>query len=201
MKALILVDIQNDFLPGGPLPVPEGDAIIPLVNHLQDCFDLVVATQDWHPAGHQSFASAHAGKKAFDTIILQGMQQTLWPDHCVQGTDGASFSTLLNMNKPEAIFRKGMNPEIDSYSGFYDNGHLKSTGLAGYLRDKNVTGVYLAGLAGDICVYSTGMDSLKENFFTFIIQDATRPLNREHFRKHMQDFSAIGGKLIQSQDL
>jgi len=201
MRALILVDIQNDFLPGGPLPVPEGDTIIPLVNQLQDRFDLVVATQDWHPAGHKSFASGHPGKKAFDTIILQGVQQTLWPDHCVQGTVGAGFPTLLNMNKPEAIFRKGMDPEIDSYSGFYDNGHLKSTGLAGYLREKNVTGVYLAGLAGDICVFSTGMDSLKENFFTFIIEDATRSLNREHFRKLMQDFPANGGKLIQSQDL
>lgn len=201
MKALIIADIQNDFLPGGSLAVPGGDAIIPLLNDLQGYFDLVVATQDWHPAGHKSFASSHAGKKAFDTIDLHGMQQTLWPDHCVQGSPGAAFSAAFNMNKVEAIFRKGMNPEIDSYSGFYDNAHIKSTGLAGYLRDKKVTGVYLAGLAGDFCVFASGMDSLRENFFTFIIEDATRPIGWENFRKAMRDFSTYGGKLIQSHDL
>jgi nicotinamidase/pyrazinamidase len=201
MKALIIADIQNDFLPGGSLAVPGGDEIISLVNDLQGYFDLVVATQDWHPAGHKSFASSHAGKKAFDTIDLHGMQQTLWPDHCVQGSPGAAFSVAFNMNKVEAIFRKGMNPEIDSYSGFYDNAHIKSTGLAGYLRDKKATGVYLAGLAGDFCVFASGMDSLRENFLTFIIEDATRPIGRENFRKAMRDFSVNGGKIIQSREL
>ncbi|HVU97089.1 MAG TPA: bifunctional nicotinamidase/pyrazinamidase [Puia sp.] len=198
MNALILVDIQNDFLKGGPLAVPDADAIVPLVNHLQDHFDLVVATQDWHPSGHRSFASGHPGKKPFEVVNLNGLPQTLWPDHCVQGTRGAGFPARLNMNKPEAIFRKGANPEIDSYSGFYDNGHRKSTGLAGYLRDRSVDTIYLAGLAGDICVYYTALDSLKAAFSTFIIEDATRPLNRENFEKVMLDFQARGGKLIQS---
>jgi nicotinamidase/pyrazinamidase len=201
MKALIIADIQNDFLPGGPLAIAGGDTIIPLVNELQGYFDLVVATQDWHPAGHKSFASSHSGKKVFDTIDLHGLQQTLWPDHCVQGSPGAGFSAALNLNKAEAIFRKGMNPEIDSYSAFYDNAHIKSTGLAGYLRDKKVTGVYLAGLAGDYCVFASGMDSIRENFSTFIIEDATRSIGQENFRKAMRDFSQNGGKLIQSHDL
>src|ERR1043166_5035395 len=125
MKALLLIDIQNDFLPGGSLAVPGGDKIIPLVNELQSNFDLVVATQDWHPPTHKSFASNHAGKKVFEEIQLNNLSQVLWPDHCVQGTHGAELSAAVNWNKTEAIFRKGTNPEIDSYSGFYDNGHLK----------------------------------------------------------------------------
>ncbi|MDP4261383.1 MAG: bifunctional nicotinamidase/pyrazinamidase [Bacteroidota bacterium] len=201
MKALVLIDIQNDFLPGGSLAVPGGDAIIPIVNRLQPFFELVVATQDWHPANHKSFASQHNGKKPFDIISLHGLRQTLWPDHCIQGTPGAGFPGELNLNKTETIFRKGTNPEIDSYSGFYDNGHRKSTGLAGYLRNKKVNEVYLAGLAGDICVFSTAMDSLEEKFITFIIEDATRPINRQDFKKAMQDFVAGGGKIIQSASL
>jgi nicotinamidase/pyrazinamidase len=181
--------------------VPEGDAIIPVVNRLIDHFGLVIAIQDWHPANHKSFASMHPGKKPLDTIDLNGLQQTLWPDHCIQGTQGAAFSTRLQMNKAEAIFRKGTDPEIDSYSGFYDNGHRKSTGLAGYLREKKVSEVYVTGLAGDYCVYSSAIDSLKEKFSTFIIEDATRPINRENFKKVLQDFIVKGGKIIRSTDL
>jgi nicotinamidase/pyrazinamidase len=198
MKALVLVDIQNDFLPGGSLAVPKGDEIIAVVNNLEDHFELVVATQDWHPANHKSFASNHAGKKPFDIIDLHGLKQTLWPDHCVQGTNGADFAPQLNSNRVEAIFRKGTNPEIDSYSGFYDNGHLKSTGLASYLRGRDVDQVYLAGLAGDICVYATGMDSLEEGFQTYIIQDATRPLSEEDFKNTNRAFSEKGGRLIEA---
>ena len=201
MKALILADIQNDFLPGGSLAVPDGDAVIPIANALQQKFQLVVATQDWHPADHKSFASRHPGNKPFDIITLQGMQQILWPDHCIQGTSGANFSAQFEMNKIEAIFRKGTDPEIDSYSCFYDNGHRKSTGLSGYLRDKKVNEVYLAGLAGDFCVFYSAMDSLKEEFVTFIIEDATRPINQKVFIKAMHDFVAKGGKIIQSADL
>lgn len=202
MKALILVDIQNDFLPGGSLPVPEGDAVIEPANKLQPCFELVVATQDWHPPDHKSFASQHAGKKAFvDTINLRGMEQKLWPDHCVQGTAGAGFPAPLAMNKPEAIFRKGTDPEIDSYSGFYDNGHLKSTGLSGYLHNKNVNEVYLCGLAGDICVFATAMDSLAENFTTYIIEDATRSLSPQNFINLMKDFVSRGGRITRYADL
>ena len=199
MKALLLADIQNDFLPGGPLAIPAGDSIIPVVNKLQDYFELVIATQDWHPANHISFASNHSGKKPFEQIELDGLQQTLWPDHCIQGTTGADFAAALNMNRVEAIFRKGTDPEIDSYSGFYDNGHLKSTGLAGYLRERKVGEVYLTGLAGDICVLYTALDSLNENFVTYIIEDATKPLHQQQFSEIMKQFTSRNGKVIRSE--
>ena len=155
MHSLILVDIQNDFVPGGRLAVPEGDAIIPLANSLQKAFGLVVATQDWHPQSHKSFASNHPGKKPFDLIDLHGLEQVLWPDHCVQGSDGAAFHSALDIKRVEAMFRKGMDSEIDSYSGFYDNGMRKSTGLAGYLRERKVRKVFVCGLAADYCVAYT----------------------------------------------
>jgi nicotinamidase/pyrazinamidase len=198
MKALLIVDVQNDFLPGGLLSVPKGDEIIPIINELQAQFDLVVATQDWHPPTHQSFASQHAGKKPFDEIELHGLHQILWPDHCVQGTPGAEFSDRLNLNKAEAIFRKGTVAEIDSYSGFYDNGHRKSTGLADYLRGKKVKQVYLCGLAGDICVYFSALDSLKEGFETFLIEDACRPIDEANYKARLQDFQQKGGKVVWS---
>ncbi|MGN6616010.1 MAG: bifunctional nicotinamidase/pyrazinamidase [Ilyomonas sp.] len=201
MKALLLIDIQNDFLPGGTLAVPGGDAIIPLCNELQKHFDLVVATQDWHPRNHKSFASNHAEKNTFDVIELNGLQQVLWPDHCVQGTGGAAFAEALNMNRVEAIFRKGMNTEIDSYSGFFDNGHKKSTGLAAYLKGRNVDEVYIAGLAGDYCVYYTANDALALNFKTFILEDATRSINADGFEKAKRDVLNKGGEIINSKDV
>lgn len=201
MKVLILIDIQNDFLPSGSLPITDGDLVIPVVNNLQSLFELVVATQDWHPAHHQSFASQHSGKQVFEVIDLLGLPQTLWPDHCVQGSLGAELAPALHTNRIEAIFRKGMDAEIDSYSAFYDNGHQKNTGLAGYMKSKKVNKVYLAGLAGDICVYYSALDSLQENFETYIIEDATRPVNPLHFREAMKTFTAKGGHVIQSQDL
>jgi nicotinamidase/pyrazinamidase len=200
MKALVLIDIQNDFLPGGALPVPEGDAIIPVVNRLLNYFEVVVATQDWHPAGHKSFASNHIGKQPFDVINLHGIQQTLWPDHCVQGTSGADFPSKLNSKPVQAIFRKGTHVDIDSYSGFYDNDHRLSTGLAGFLREKKVESIYLVGLAGDVCVHATAMDSLEEGFKTYIIEDGTRPLNNDHFSSLMHEFTANGGMIIQSNE-
>jgi nicotinamidase/pyrazinamidase len=201
MKALLLIDIQVDFLPGGTLAVPEGDQIISLVNKLQEQFDLVVATQDWHPETHKSFASNHSGKKPFEMIELQGMEQVLWPDHCIQGSLGAEFSENLSMLKVEAIFRKGMNPEIDSYSGFYDNGHQKSTGLANYLRGKNVTEVYLCGLAGDFCVYFSAKDALLEGFKTYLIEDATRSIDLKGFELAKIDIIKCGGSIINSNSL
>lgn len=201
MRALLLIDIQNDFLPGGSLAVPDGDQIIPIVNALQESFDLVVATQDWHPQSHKSFASNHQGKKIFEQIELNGLPQVLWPDHCVQGTGGADFSKGINWDKTEAIFRKGTNPEIDSYSGFYDNGHLKSTGLAHYLRGRDVTSVYIAGLAGDYCVYFTAKDALAEGFQTYIIENATRPISPEGFRAAVTDVLQKGGYIIQSTEV
>ena len=201
MKALLLIDIQNDFLPGGALAVPEGDQIIPLVNQLQEKFDLVVATQDWHPANHKSFASNHPDKQPFDVTELHGMEQVLWPDHCIQGTTGAAFAPELDMHKVEAIFRKGMNPEIDSYSGFYDNGRLKSTSLTDYMRGKQVEEVYLAGLAADYCVYFSAKDALHEGFKVSFIEDATRPISPEGFELAKADILSRGGSIIQSSHL
>ncbi|MDB5192339.1 MAG: bifunctional pyrazinamidase/nicotinamidase [Segetibacter sp.] len=201
MRALLLIDIQNDFLPGGRLAVEKGDEIIPIVNDLQQHFNLVVATQDWHPANHKSFASNHPGKNPFEIIDLNGLEQVLWPDHCIQSSEGALFSNQLNMDKVEAIFRKGTNSEIDSYSGFYDNGYLKSTGLADYLRGKQITEVYVVGLAGDYCVYYTAKDAIKEGFQTFLIEDATRSIDNQGFEKAKLDIVSKGGKILQSTDL
>lgn len=201
MNALILVDIQNDFMPGGNLAVPYGDEIIGLANSLQANFDLIVATQDWHPAGHKSFASSHPGKKSFQRIDLHGLAQVLWPDHCIQGTPGAGFHRDLEMNKVEAIFRKGMDKEIDSYSGFFDNGYRKTTGLAGYLRERKVQKVFVCGLAADYCVAFTAKDSLKENFKTYIIEDATRPIDESGFADIKNELLALGGQVIGSDSL
>ena len=201
MNALLLIDLQNDFIPGGALAVPGGDEIINVINNLQSHYDLVVATQDWHPANHKSFASQHEGKQVFDKIELNGLEQVLWPDHCVQGTKGAAFSPKLEMNRVETIIRKGTDADIDSYSGFYDNGHLKSTGLSDYLRGKGVTNVYLAGLAGDYCVYFTAKDAITESFQTYLIEDAIRSINNNDFIKAKQDIISRGGKIIISSEV
>lgn len=198
MKALIIVDIQNDFTTGGALAVPGGETIIPVVNQIQQKFDLVVATQDWHPEGHKSFASSHTGQKLFDTIQLDGLTQVLWPDHCLQGSTGAEFHNELNTARIEAIFRKGMAPSIDSYSGFFDNGRRKNTGLAGYLRDRNVTDVFVCGLAGDYCVFFTAKDALGEGFNTAIINDAVRSISAEGYEEAKRKIIATGGKVIES---
>lgn len=201
MHALIVVDIQNDFVPGGALAVAGGDEIIPVVNKLQDSFDLVVATQDWHPVDHKSFASNHKGKKPFETIILHGLDQVLWPDHCIQGSLGAELHKDLKLNKVEAIFRKGMDADIDSYSGFYDNGYKKSTGLAGYLRERKVKKLYVCGLAADYCVFYTTKDALKENFDTYVIEDATRAIDVNGFDLAKAEILSIGGQIINTENL
>jgi nicotinamidase/pyrazinamidase len=201
MKALLLIDIQNDFLPGGRLAVPEGDAILPVVNALQPHFDLVVATQDWHPEGHQSFASSHAGRTQFEQIDLHGLPQVLWPDHCTQASAGAELAPALDTARVEAIFRKGTNPEIDSYSAFFDNGHRKSTGLADYLRGRGVTEVYLAGLAADYCVYFSAKDALAEGFAATVIADATRAISADGWARAQTDLLQRGGRLRASGQL
>lgn len=201
MRALIIVDVQNDFVSGGSLEVPAGEQVVPLVNELAEKFDLVVATQDWHPQNHKSFASNHDDKKPFEKIALHGLEQVLWPDHCVQGSSGADFHPQLEMKRIEAIFRKGMDPEIDSYSGFYDNGHKKNTGLAGYLKDRGVRQVFVSGLAGDYCVFYTAMDALKEGFDTFLIEDATRSIIPADFEKAKKKIAALGGKVVASDEL
>jgi nicotinamidase/pyrazinamidase len=196
MNALIIIDVQNDFIPGGTLAVPGGDQIISMINDLQKNFPLVVATQDWHPPNHKSFASNHSGKNVFDKIDLNGLQQVLWPDHCIQGSKGADFHKDLRMEKVEAIFRKGMDSEIDSYSGFFDNGYRKSTGLAGYLRDRKVEKVFTCGLAADYCVYFTSLDAIKEGFETYLIEHATRAIDPAGFEAAKKDFLSKGGKIF-----
>jgi|SRR6266850_1213124 len=179
MKALILVDIQNDFLPGGALAVPDGDDVVPVANHIQALFELVVATQDWHPADHGSFAANHPGRKVFDEIDLNGLRQTLWPSHCVQNTAGADFPSGLNRAGINKIFQKGTDARIDSYSGFFDNGHRKATGLGEFLKLRQVTDVFVAGLATDYCVKFTALDALAIGFKTHLIADACRGVNLE----------------------
>lgn len=201
MTTLVLIDVQNDFIPGGALAVPGGDEIIPILNKLQHKFDLVIATQDWHPAEHSSFAVNHPGKNEFEVINWQGQEQVLWPVHCVQKTEGAWFHKDLETARIEAIFRKGINPEIDSYSGFYDNAKLKSTGLAGYLRDKGAKDLYFGGLAADYCVYFSILDALNEGFNATLIEDATRAIDPVGYEKARQTILARGGKIVESKDL
>lgn len=177
MKALILVDIQNDFLPGGALAVPNGDAVIPVVNRLQPMFPLIVATQDWHPANHGSFAVNHSGKKVFEQIMLNGLLQTLWPVHCVQGTAGAELASSLDRKSIVKIFQKGTDAGIDSYSGLFDNGHRRATGMADWLKTQGVTEVHVCGLATNYCVKFTALDAVAAGFKTYLIEDASRGVN------------------------
>ena len=175
--ALILVDIQNDVLPGGALAVPDGDAVIPIANQLMENFEIIVATQDWHPAGHGSFATNHPGHGLFETIDLHGLPQTLWPVHCVQGTHGAEFADSLNIERITKVFRKGTDPQIDSYSGLHDNGHRKATGLGDWLREQGVRDVTVCGLATDYCVKFTALDALAEGFGVTLHVPACRGVN------------------------
>lgn len=177
MKALILVDIQNDFLPGGALAVPEGDAIIPVANRLQATFDLVVATQDWHPANHGSFAASHPGRQVYEQVELNGLPQTLWPVHCVQGTRGAELAAGLQRERIARIFPKGTDAGIDSYSGLWDNGHRKSTGMGEWLKAQGVMEVFACGLATDYCVKFTALDAAQMGFKTHFVEEASRGVN------------------------
>lgn len=201
MKTLIIIDVQNDFIPGGSLAVPEGDKIVPIINSIQDKFDLIVASQDWHPENHISFASNHAGKKVFDKIEIHGHQQTLWPNHCVQESKGAEFHPDLDTRRIEAIFRKGTDKNIDSYSVFYDNGHLKSTGLTGYLKAQGTSQLYMCGLASDFCVYYSLMDAFKEGFACFFIEDASRPINPDELEKQKAEMQHLGIQIISASDI
>ena len=203
MRALILVDIQKDFLPGGPLGVEDGDQVIPVANRLQSQFDLVVATQDWHPADHGSFAANHPGHDPGDVIDLDGLDQILWPTHCVQGSEGAQFADDLDLSGVEDVFTKGTDPRIDSYSGFYDNGHRKATGLSTYLKDKGVNQVYIVGLAADVCVKFTALDAVREGFDTYVLRDGTRGVDLQpgDTEQALAEMEKAGVHLIHSEDL
>ena len=174
MEALIIVDVQNDFVEGGTLAVPGGREVIPVIDALQRGFGLVVATQDWHPADHASFAANHPGKQPYDRIDLHGLPQTLWPVHCVQGTPGADFAPGLDRTRWERVFQKGTDPGIDSYSGFFDNGHCRTTGLGDYLHARGVEAVTVVGLATDYCVKFTALDARGLGLRVRLIADACR---------------------------
>lgn len=169
---IIVVDVQNDFCPGGSLAVPGGDLVIPAINRLTPLFPRAIATQDWHPPGHGSFASSHAGKKPFDTVILSGIEQTLWPDHCIAGTKGSAFHPALDSSHFALVLRKGMNPAVDSYSAFTENDRSTRTGLGGYLSSLGIRSVFLCGLATDFCVFYSAMDAAGSGFRTTVILDA-----------------------------
>jgi nicotinamidase/pyrazinamidase len=175
--ALIVVDVQNDFCPGGALAVPRGDEVIATVNKLASMFRHVVLTQDWHPRGHSSFASSHPGRNAFDTITASYGPQVLWPDHCVQDTAGAKFHDTLQVPHACLVVRKGLDHKIDSYSAFYENDRTTPTGLAGYLRERGVKRIFLAGLAFDFCVRYSAEDARREDFAAFVVEDACRGID------------------------
>jgi nicotinamidase/pyrazinamidase len=174
---LLVVDIQHDFCPGGQLPVPRGDEVVTRINQAARRFRHVVLTQDWHPRGHLSFASSHPGKQPFDTIEVSYGPQILWPDHCIQGTRGAQFRDDLDIPHAELVLRKGFRPTIDSYSAFYENDRVTPTGLGGYLRERALTRVFLAGLALDFCVRYSAEDACREGFAAVVIEDACRGID------------------------
>lgn len=204
-KALLIVDIQNDFCPGGALAVPEGDKIVPLINRLAQSgiFDLAIATQDWHPADHLSFASQHPGKNVGDVTDLGGKPQVLWPDHCVQETPGARLHPDLDIPILARIFQKGQNCEVDSYSGFYDNDHKTSTGLGEYLKELDVAEVYVCGLATDYCVKYSALDAKALGFTTYLIEDASRgvDLTVGDVQKAVREMCENGISIVQSHDI
>jgi nicotinamidase/pyrazinamidase len=203
MQALVLVDIQNDFLPGGALAVPEGDRVVPVANRLMSKFPLVVATQDWHPPDHGSFASQQPGKQPGEQVSLRGLPQTVWPDHCVQNTWGADFASGLAIWRVQHVFQKGIDRDIDSYGGFYDNGHLRSTGLGEYLRLRGATDVFVAGLATDYCVKFTVLDAIRLGFRVHAIRDGCRGVNLRPGDSELawQELQLAGAELLVSGDL
>ena len=203
MKALIIVDMQNDFVEGGALAVTGGKELVPLINKLQPRFDLVVATQDWHPANHGSFAANHPGRKVGEVIQLGGLPQILWPVHCVQDTPGADFVPGLDRSRWAAVFQKGTDPAIDSYSGLFDNGKRRATGLGDFLKERGVDNVYALGLATDYCVEFTALDAVALGFQTTLIEDASRgvDLHPGDVRKAIQEMRQAGVAIKQAEDI
>ncbi len=202
-RALIIVDVQNDFLPGGALAVENGDKVIPVANKLMDEFELVVATKDWHPANHGSFAANHPWRKPGQTIELNGLEQILWPIHCVQGSFGAEYPKELDVEKVDKVFYKGTDPDIDSYSGFFDNGHRKATGLGDFLKEKGVEDVYIMGLATDYCVKYTTLDARELGFNTHVVIDGIRGIEQEEgdIERAIEEMKEKGAEMIKSEEI
>lgn len=203
MKTLIIVDVQNDFVAGGALAVPGGETIIPLVNRLQPGFDLIVATQDWHPADHASFAANHPGKQPGEMIDLDGLPQVLWPVHCVQGTRGAEFAPGLDRGRWAQVFRKGTEAHIDSYSGFFDNGHRRATGLGEYLQSRGTREVWIVGLATDYCVKFTALDACGLGLRVSLVADACRGVELQpgDCARAVDEMCAVGVEVVESSEL
>lgn len=203
MRTLVIVDIQNDFLPGGALAVRQGDEVIPVINALSPRFDLVLATQDWHPPNHGSFAANYPGRKPGQIITLAGQPQVLWPIHCVQGTEGAEISSLLDTSRVQAIFQKGVDPDIDSYSAIFDNGRRRSTGLSEYLAERNVKEIFIAGLALDYCVKFTALDAVSLGIRTWAIRDACRAVNLDpnDGERAVGEMRLVGVRVVRSKDI
>jgi nicotinamidase/pyrazinamidase len=203
MNALIIVDLQNDFLPGGALAVPGGNEVIPLANELQRRFDVVLATQDWHPPDHGSFAANHPGKKPGDRIMLDGIEQILWPVHCVQNTHGAEFAPSFDTTRIDHVFHKGIDPRIDTYSTFFDNAHRRSTGLADYLRDRAIKGIYLLGLALDYCVKYSALDARQLGLNTHVVLDGCRGIDVQpgDLNCAVDEMKQAGATILQSGEL
>ena len=203
MKTLIVVDVQNDFISGGALAVPGGEGIVPLINALQPKFDLIVATQDWHPAGHGSFAANHPGKQPGEFVTLARLPQILWPVHCVQDTTGAEFVPGLHRQRWERVFQKGTDPRIDSYSGFFDNGHLRATGLGDYLRTRNAEDVWVLGLATDYCVKFTALDACSLGFRVSLIADACRGVDIQpgDCTRALEEMRGAGVRVVESAEV
>ncbi|MBC3775435.1 bifunctional nicotinamidase/pyrazinamidase [Pseudomonas sp. SWRI99] len=200
--ALLVIDVQNDFIPGGQLPVPEGDQIVPLVNLIARQFRQVVIAQDWHPRGHISFASSHAGRQPYDVIELPYGEQTLWPEHCVQASAGAELHPQLDLPQAQLIIRKGCNPDIDSYSAFLEADRSTTTGLAGYLKERGIDTVYMVGLALDFCVMFSALDARAAGFNAFVVLDACRAIDLDgSLANAITRMQAAGVGLIQSSDL
>lgn len=202
-RALIVVDLQNDFMPGGALAAPDGDAVVPVANFVMSHYNLVVASQDWHPAKHGSFASQHPGKKPGDIVDLNGLDQILWPDHCVESTEGAAFHADLTTNRITKVFHKGTDPAIDSYSTFFDNAHGKSTGMADYLREQGVTDVYLLGLTTDYCVKFSALDAIECGFKVHVVEDACRgiDLHPGDVSNALDQMRAAGVEIVRSDEI
>jgi nicotinamidase/pyrazinamidase len=203
VHALAIVDIQNDFLPGGALAVKEGDEVIPVINAMAPQFELVVATQDWHPRNHGSFAANYPGRQPGDMTTLAGQPQVLWPVHCVQGTKGAEISPLLDRTPIRAIFQKGIDPEIDSYSAIFDNGRRRSTGLSEFLAKQEVKKIFIVGLALDYCVKFTSLDAVGLGFDTWVIRDACRAVNLDpqDGERAIAEMKAAGVRIVESTEL
>lgn len=201
VDVLICVDIQNDFVPGGALAVPRGDEVVAVANGLMDRFELVVATQDWHPAGHASFASSHPGREPGEAVELATGTQVLWPDHCVQGTAGASFCSALDVAGFDTVIRKGTDPGIDSYSGFFDNGHLKQTGLEAYLRGHGVSSITVVGLATDYCVKYTVLDGLDLGFDVSVVAEGCRAVDLApgDGQRALDEMRAAGARILEAE--